>query len=107
MAEKYVLSIDQGTTSSRAIVFNHAGQIVGSGQKEHEQILPTAGWVEHNAIEIWENIREVVSIALADAQVNMDSLAAVADLKRRCSRIADYWQSLVVVLGRPYYWSAL
>ena len=83
MAEKYVLSIDQGTTSSRAIVFNHAGRIVGSGQKEHEQILPKAGWVEHNAIEIWENIRGVVAMALADAQVNKDSLAAVGVTNQR------------------------
>ena len=83
MAEKYVLSIDQGTTSSRAIVFNHEGRIVGSGQKEHEQILPKAGWVEHNAIEIWENIRGVVGIALADAEVNKESLAAVGVTNQR------------------------
>ncbi len=83
MAEKYVMAIDQGTTSSRAIVFNHEGRIVASGQKEHEQILPRAGWVEHNAIEIWENIREVVGVALADAQVNKDSLAAVGVTNQR------------------------
>jgi glycerol kinase len=83
MAEKYVLAIDQGTTSSRAIVFNHEGQIVGSGQKEHEQILPRAGWVEHNAKEIWHNIREVVAIALADAQVNKNDLAAVGVTNQR------------------------
>ncbi|MBP8921658.1 MAG: glycerol kinase, partial [Micropruina sp.] len=83
MAEKYVLSIDQGTTSSRAIVFNHAGRIVGSGQKEHEQILPKAGWVEHNAKEVWDNIREVVAIALADAQINREHLAAVGVTNQR------------------------
>ncbi len=83
MAEKYVLAIDQGTTSSRAIVFNHEGQIVGSGQKEHEQILPRAGWVEHNAKEIWHNIREVVAIALADAQINKNDLAAVGVTNQR------------------------
>ncbi|MFT3860057.1 glycerol kinase GlpK [Micropruina sp.] len=83
MAEKYVLAIDQGTTSSRAIVFNHEGRIVGSGQKEHEQIMPRAGWVEHDAIEIWQNIREVVAVALADAQVNSDSLAAVGVTNQR------------------------
>ncbi len=98
MAEKYVLSIDQGTTSSRAIVFNHAGQIVGSGQKEHEQILPKAGWVEHNAIEIWENIREVVSIALADAQVNKDSLAAVGVTNQRETTLV--WDKNT---GKPVY----
>ena len=51
---KYVLAIDQGTTSSRAIVFDHAGQIVATGQNEHEQIFPRAGWVEHDAEEIWD-----------------------------------------------------
>ena len=83
MADKFILSIDQGTTSSRAIVFNHEGRIVGSGQKEHEQIFPKAGWVEHNAIEIWDNIREVVALALADAQVNKDSIAAVGVTNQR------------------------
>ena len=83
MAEKYVLAIDQGTTSSRAIVFNHEGRIVGSGQKEHEQIFPKAGWVEHNAIEIWDNIREVVGVALAHAQVNKESLVAVGVTHQR------------------------
>ena len=63
MAEKYVLAIDQGTTSSRAIVFNHEGRVVATDQKEHEQIMPRAGWVEHNAIEIWENIREEIGRA--------------------------------------------
>ena len=61
---KYVLAIDQGTTSSRAIVFDHCGQIVESGQIEHEQIFPQAGWVEHNPEEIWKNTREVVGLAL-------------------------------------------
>ena len=49
---KYILSIDQGTTSSRAILFNKAGENVAHGQLEHEQIFPKAGWVEHNATEI-------------------------------------------------------
>ncbi|RYV49426.1 FGGY family carbohydrate kinase, partial [Pengzhenrongella frigida] len=60
----YVLAIDQGTTSSRAIIFNHGGTIVETGQLEHEQIFPRAGWVEHNAEEIWTNTREVVGIVL-------------------------------------------
>lgn len=63
MAE-YVLSIDQGTTSSRAIVFDRAGRVVASGQKEHEQILPRAGWVEHDPDEIWRNVQEVIGLAL-------------------------------------------
>ena len=57
--KKYVLAIDQGTTSSRAILFNHDGEIVAVAQKEHAQILPRAGWVEHDAAEIWANVRSV------------------------------------------------
>ncbi len=83
MADKYVLAIDQCTTSSRAIVFNHEGRIVGSGQKEHEQIFPRAGWVVHDAQEIWTYIREVVGLALAHAQVNKDALAAVGVTNQR------------------------
>ena len=98
MAEKYVLAIDQGTTSSRAIVFNHAGRIVGTGQKEHEQIFPKAGWVEHIAIEIWDNIREVVGIALADASVNKDNLVAVGITNQR--ETALVWDKTT---GEPVY----
>jgi len=98
MAEKYVLAIDQGTTSSRAIVFNHEGRIVGSGQKEHEQIFPRAGWVEHNAVEIWDNIREVVGVALADAQINHDNLAAVGVTNQR--ETAMVWDKNT---GEPVY----
>ncbi|MGV8848897.1 MAG: FGGY family carbohydrate kinase, partial [Propionibacteriaceae bacterium] len=83
MTDKYVLAIDQGTTSSRAIIFDHSGRIVSSGQKEHEQIFPRAGWVEHNPIEVWDNVREVVAEALAKAQVNKDSLAAVGITNQR------------------------
>ena len=53
MSEKFVAAIDQGTTSTRCMVFNHAGRVVSVDQKEHEQIFPKAGWVEHNALEIW------------------------------------------------------
>ncbi len=98
MAEKYVLAIDQGTTSSRAIVFNHEGRIVGSGQKEHEQIFPRAGWVEHNAVEIWDNIRELVGVALADAQINHDNLAAVGVTNQR--ETAMVWDKNT---GEPVY----
>ncbi|HMO12159.1 MAG TPA: FGGY family carbohydrate kinase, partial [Actinotalea sp.] len=73
----YILAIDQGTTSSRAIVFNHSGQIVSTGQKEHEQIFPKPGWVEHNPVEIWDNIREVVGLALTRANLTHRDIAAV------------------------------
>lgn len=84
MTEKqYVLAIDQGTTSSRAILFDHGGQIVSVGQLEHEQIFPRAGWVEHDPMEIWTNVREAVAQALARAEVNKDQIAAVGVTNQR------------------------
>ena len=57
---KYVAAIDQGTTSTRCILFDHAGKIVAVNQKEHEQIYPQPGWVEHDATEIWRRTQEVM-----------------------------------------------
>jgi glycerol kinase len=82
MAE-YVLAIDQGTTSSRAIIFNHSGTIVETGQLEHEQIFPRAGWVEHDAEEIWKNTREVTGIVLARANLTFSDIAAVGITNQR------------------------
>ena len=67
--KKYVIAIDQGTTSSRTIVFDHSGSIVSVGQLEHEQIFPKAGWVEHDPMEIWNNTREVIGQALSKADI--------------------------------------
>jgi glycerol kinase len=80
---QYVLAIDQGTTSTRAIVFDHGGQIVASGQKEHEQIFPRAGWVEHDPAEIWTNTREVVGLALTRANLTFRDIAAVGITNQR------------------------
>ncbi|MFC7790462.1 glycerol kinase GlpK [Microbacterium sp. MAHUQ-60] len=82
MAE-YVLSIDQGTTSSRAIIFDRAGTVVASGQKEHEQILPRAGWVEHDPAEIWRNVQEVIGLALTRAHLTRHDIAAVGITNQR------------------------
>src|ERR1035438_9935511 len=60
----YIGAIDQGTTSTRFIVFDNAGRIVSVAQKEHEQIYPQPGWVEHDANEIWRRCREVIALAL-------------------------------------------
>ena len=60
----YVGALDQGTTSTRFIIFDHAGDIVGFAQKEHEQIFPRPGWVEHDPLEIWKNAQEVIARAL-------------------------------------------
>ncbi|WP_456846233.1 glycerol kinase GlpK [Cellulomonas sp. P5_C6] len=95
---KYVLAIDQGTTSSRAIVFDHSGQIVETGQIEHEQIFPRAGWVEHNAEEIWKNVREVVGLALTRANLTYKDLAAVGITNQR--ETAVVWDRTT---GKPVY----
>jgi len=79
----YVLSIDQGTTSSRAIVFDHSATVVSSGQLEHEQIFPRAGWVEHDPIEIWNNVREAVGLALTRANLTYEDIAAVGITNQR------------------------
>jgi glycerol kinase len=82
MAE-YVLAIDQGTTSTRAILFDHDGRIASTGQLEHRQILPRAGWVEHDATEIWANVREVIAEALSTARASAHDVKAVGITNQR------------------------
>ncbi|NYI71173.1 glycerol kinase [Naumannella cuiyingiana] len=94
----YVIAIDQGTTSSRAIVFDSAGSIVSSGQKEHEQILPRAGWVEHDPNEIWANTREVIGQALSRANLTRHDIAAVGITNQR--ETAVVWDKNT---GEPVY----
>ena len=94
----YIMSIDQGTTSTRAIIFDHAGQIVSSGQKEHEQIFPKSGWVEHDPKEIWKNTRDVVGKALVNAEINRHQLAAVGITNQR--ETAVVWDKAT---GEPVY----
>ncbi|MDV2976060.1 UNVERIFIED_CONTAM: glycerol kinase GlpK [Actinomycetes bacterium ARC8] len=83
MSEKFVIAIDQGTTSSRAIVFNHAGEVHSVGQKEHEQIFPAAGWVEHDPAEIWTNVREVIGQALSKANLTRHDIEVVGITNQR------------------------
>ncbi len=80
---KYILSIDQGTTSSRAIVFNHSGRIAGLAQKEFKQIFPTPGWVEHDALEIWDSQLEVILGALKSAEITAENIAAIGITNQR------------------------
>ncbi len=79
----FVLAIDQGTTSTRAIVFDKLGQTVGSGQLEHEQIFPRPGWVEHNPKEILDNTDVAIAMALDDAGISAGDLAAVGITNQR------------------------
>ncbi|MCP2263644.1 glycerol kinase GlpK [Promicromonospora thailandica] len=94
----YVLAIDQGTTSTRAIVFNHSGTIVSTGQLEHDQIFPKAGWVEHNPEQIWDNTRQVVGLALTKANLNHTDLAAVGITNQRETTVV--WDKTT---GKPVY----
>lgn len=80
---EFICAIDQGTTSSRAIVFDRDGRIRGVGQKEHRQHFPQPGWVEHDPLEIWRNVREVVGMALGAAEVTRHDLAAVGITNQR------------------------
>ena len=96
--EKFVLAIDQGTTSSRAIIFNHSGEIVAVGQKEFTQIFPNPGWVEHDPVEIWESVRAVVASALQKAEINASHLVAVGITNQRETTIV--WDKNT---GEPVY----
>jgi glycerol kinase len=80
---KYVLAIDQGTTSSRAIIFDKAGSIVSTGQLDHQQIFPQAGWVEHDPMEIWNNTREAIGQALSKANITRHAIEAVGITNQR------------------------
>jgi glycerol kinase len=94
---KYVGALDQGTTSNRFIIFDHSGNIVGLDQKEHEQIFPKPGWVEHNPAEIWQNTRDVIRGALADAGLSGKDLAAVGITNQRETTVL--WDKHT---GKPY-----
>jgi glycerol kinase len=83
MIGQYVAAIDQGTTSSRCIVFDADGGIVSVAQREHRQIFPRPGWVEHDATEIWAAVRTVVDEALAAASVGAERLAAIGITNQR------------------------
>jgi glycerol kinase len=98
MSEQYVASIDQGTTSTRCMIFNHEGRVVAVDQKEHEQIFPKAGWVEHNPVEIWENTRAVTAGALAKADLTSADIVAVGITNQR--ETAMVWDKTT---GEPVY----
>jgi glycerol kinase len=79
----YVLALDQGTTSSRAILFDRAGSIVSVGQQEFPQIFPQAGWVEHNPEDIWNSQLYCAREALSKANVKADDVAAIGITNQR------------------------
>lgn len=94
----YVIAIDQGTTSTRAIIFDRAGSIIATGQEEHRQILPRAGWVEHDPLEIWQNVQLVIGVALAKADLTRHDIAAIGITNQR--ETAVVWDRKT---GKPVY----
>ena len=96
--EKYILALDQGTTSSRAILFDHSGQPVHSAQKEFTQFFPNPGWVEQNASEIWGSILSVIASCLTEANVNPSQIAGIGITNQRETTIV--WDKET---GRPIY----
>jgi glycerol kinase len=94
----FVGAVDQGTTSTRFMIFDHGGNEVARHQLEHEQILPQAGWVEHNPIEIWDRTVTVVRTAMQKANLSASDLAAVGITNQRETTVV--WDRHT---GRPYY----
>ena len=98
MSEQYVAAIDQGTASSRCLVFDRSARLVSVAQKEHRHIFPRPGWVEHDPEEIWANVEEVVQSALDKAQLKTSDLVALGIANQRESTIV--WERDT---GRPVH----
>lgn len=98
MEKKYIGAVDQGTTSTRFILFDYKGKIVSVDQIEHEQIYPKPGWVEHNPIEIWENTQKVIQNALAKKNIKAQEIASIGITNQRETTIV--WNKIT---GKPYY----
>ena len=94
----FVAAIDQGTTSTRCMIFNRAGEEVGKHQLEHQQIMPRAGWVEHNPVEIWERTSAVLQSVLNSTGLGAGDLAALGLTNQRETTVV--WSRRT---GRPYY----
>jgi glycerol kinase len=98
MTDTYVASIDQGTTGTRFMVFDHSGAVVANAYEQHEQIYPEPGWVEHDPMEIWENTKEVVTRGLEEAGVEPSQLEAIGITNQRETTIV--WDKET---GKPVY----
>jgi glycerol kinase len=96
MPGRYIAAIDQGTTSSRCMLFDEAGAIVAQAQTEHRQIFPRSGWVEHDALEIWANVQTVIAEALERAGATASDIAAVGVTNQRETTVI--WERRT---GRP------
>ncbi|KGX92917.1 glycerol kinase [Pontibacillus halophilus JSM 076056 = DSM 19796] len=98
MTQQYILSLDQGTTSSRAILFNQKGEVVESAQKEFQQYFPKPGWVEHDASEIWTSILSCIADVLNKSEVDAEQIAGIGITNQRETTVV--WDKHT---GRPIY----
>ena len=98
LTARYIAAIDQGTTSTRCMIFDHAGQVISLAQKEHKQIYPQPGWVEHDPLEIWERTQEVVRMAVGKSGAQPGDIAAVGVTNQR--ETAVVWDRRT---GKPFY----
>ncbi|KZE79861.1 glycerol kinase [Paenibacillus elgii] len=96
--ERFILSLDQGTTSSRAVLFNHDSRIVSAVQKEFAQYYPQPGWVEQDAEEIWESVVSVISLCLSKAGIGPSQVAAIGIANQRETTVV--WDKMT---GKPIY----
>lgn len=96
--QKYVAAIDQGTTSTRFMIFDHGGNVIAVDQKEHEQIYPKPGWVEHDPLEIWERSQEVMSGALEKSSISSPDIVAIGITNQRETTVV--WDKNT---GKPIY----
>jgi glycerol kinase len=95
---KYVAAIDQGTTSTRFIIFDHGGNVIAVDQKEHKQIYPKPGWVEHDPLEIWENTSAVMQGAMQESGLQSADIAAIGVTNQRETTVV--WERKT---GKPIY----
>jgi glycerol kinase len=95
---KYIAAIDQGTTSTRCILFDHRGNIACQAQKEHQQIYPQSGWVEHDPIEIWSNTKEVIQQVIDKGKIKSGEISAIGVTNQRETTIV--WDKHT---GKPYH----
>ncbi|WP_433795054.1 glycerol kinase GlpK [Actinoplanes sp. CA-252034] len=103
MTDRYVVAIDQGTTSTRCIVFDRRGQLVSLAQQEHKQYFPRPGWVEHDAMEIWRNVERLAPRVLSRAGISLDQVAAVGIANQRETTVI--WDRLTgAPVGRAIIW---
>ena len=95
---KYIAAIDQGTTSTRCMIFDHEGNVIAASQKEHQQIYPRPGWVEHDALEIWQRTQEVITDAMLKANLSASDILAVGITNQRETTVL--WDKET---GKPIY----